>query len=342
MGIRRPSGISTGGIPANNQAAQDAIEEVPLLESQNPGVIALLETAKRAAAADTAVLLTGESGTGKDVLARQIHRWSPRRDGPFVVLNCTALAEQLLENEPFGQVRGGFIGAVSDNPGRLDAGNGGTVLFDEIGDLTPSLQAKFLRLVQEQSSEQIASSRTIRVNVRMMAASNRNLEAEVAARRFREDLYYRLNVIALRLPPLRERTLDIVPLAGWMLRQASLKADRAEFRLSPEAAEALVNYRWPGNIRELRNALERAVTLARTETITLNDLPDSIYKDASCMFLASANGTGLKEREHDYILRVLAETPTLEEAAAKLGINVTTLWRKRKRYGIERNRTKRY
>jgi transcriptional regulator with PAS, ATPase and Fis domain len=182
MGIRRPGGISAGGLPANNQAAQDAIEEVPLLESQNPGVIALLETAKRAAAADTAILLTGESGTGKDVLARQIHRWSPRRDGPFVLLNCTALAEQLLENELFGQVRGGFTGAVSDKAVRLEAGNGGTVLFDEIADLTPSLQAKFLRFVQEQSSEQIASSRTIRVNVRTMAASNRNLEAEVAAR----------------------------------------------------------------------------------------------------------------------------------------------------------------
>jgi two-component system, NtrC family, response regulator AlgB len=168
----------------------------------------------------------------------------------------------------------------------------------------------------------------------MIAVSKRNLEAEVAAGRFRDDLYYRLNVIAFRLPPLRERILDILPLAGWMLRQASLKTSRTEFRLSPEAAEAIVDYRWPGNIRELRNALERAVILARTDAITLSDLPDSIYKHASCTFPVSVSGTLLKEREHEYILQVLAETPTLEDAAAKLGINVTTLWRKRKRYGI--------
>jgi NtrC-family two-component system response regulator AlgB len=333
MNVRRPNGISALGLPINNQAAQEAIKEAQLLESQNPGMVALLEAVERAAATDTTILLTGESGTGKDVLARQIHRWSPRRDGPFVVLNCTALAEQLPDNELFGQVRGGFTGAVSDKPGRLVAGNGGTVLFDEIADLTPSLQAKFLRFVQEQSFERIGSSRTIRVNLRMIAASNRNLEAEVAAGRFREDLYYRLNVIAFRLPPLRERTLDILPLAGWMLRQASLKANRAELKLSPEAAEAFANYRWPGNVRELRNALEHATALARTETITLGDLPDCFYRSASSMF-PSPGGTALKEREHEHILRVLAETPTLEEAAVKLGINASTLWRKRKRYGI--------
>jgi two-component system, NtrC family, response regulator AlgB len=257
MDVRRPYGIPAVEFPANNQVPQEAIEEGLLLESRNPGMTALLEAVERAAAGDSTILLTGESGTGKDVLARQIHRWSPRRDGPFVVLNCTTLAEQLLENELFGHVRGAFTGAVNDKPGRLEAGNGGSVLFDEIAELTPSLQARFLRFVQEQSFERIGSGRTITVNVRIIAASNRNLEAEVAAGRFREDLYYRLNVIAFRLPPLRERTLDILPLAEWMLRQASLKAHRAEFRLSPEAAEAFASYRWPGNVRELRNALER-------------------------------------------------------------------------------------
>lgn len=335
MNVRRPYGIPAVEFPANNQVPRETAKEGPLfVESRDPRITALLEAAERAAASDSTILLTGESGTGKDALAWQIHRWSPRRDGPFVVLNCTALAEQLLENELFGHVREGFTVAVNDKPGHLGASNGATVLFDEIAELTPSLQAKLLRFVQEQSFERIGSSPSIRANVRMIAASKRNLEAEVAAGRFRDDLYYRLNVIAFRLPPLRERTLDILPLAGWMLRQASLKANRAELRLSPEAAEALVDYRWPGNIRELKNALERAVTLALTEAITLNDLPDSIYKDASCMFLVSTNGTRLEEREHEYILRVLAETPTLEEAAAKLGISVVTLWRKRKRYGI--------
>jgi two-component system, NtrC family, response regulator AlgB len=331
MNVRRPCGIPAVEFPANNQVPREATGEGPLLiESRDPRITALLEAAERAAASNSTILLTGESGTGKDALAWQIHRWSPRRDGPFVVLNCTALAEELMENELFGCVRDGFTVAVSEKSGN----KGGTVLFDEIAELTPSLQAKLLRFVQEQSFERIDNDRTIRGNVRMIAASKRNLEEEVAAGRFRDDLYYRLNVIAFRLPPLRERILDILPLAGWMLRQASLKTTRTEFRLSPEAAEAIVDYRWPGNIRELRNALERAVTLARTEAITLSDLPDSIYKHAPCTFPVSVSGTLLKEREHECILRVLAETPTLEDAATKLGINVTTLWRKRKRYGI--------
>jgi len=335
MDVRRPYGIPAVEFLANKQGPQETIEEGLLLESRNPRMTALLETIERAAAGDSTILLTGESGTGKDVLARQIHRWSPRRDGPFVVLNCTTLAERLLENELFGHVRGAFTGAIDDKPGRLEAGNGGTVLFDEIAELTPSLQAKFLWFVQEQSFERIGSSRTITVNVRIIAASNRNLEVEVAAGRFREDLYYRLNVIAFRLPPLRERTLDILPLARWMLREVSLKANRAALRLSPEVAEAFANYRWPGNVRELRNALEHATALVRTETITLSDLPDCFYRTASSMFLPSSSGAALKDREREYIVRVMAESPTLASAAATLGIDTTTLWRKRKRYGIE-------
>ena len=334
MDVRRPYGIPAVEFPANKQGPQETIEEGLLLESRNPRMNALLETVERAAAGDSTILLTGESGTGKDILARQIHRWSPRRDGPFVVLNCTTLAERLLENALFGHVRGAFTGAVNDKPGRLEAGNGGTVLFDEIAELTPSLQARFLRFVQEQSFERIGSSRTIRLNVRIIAASNRNLEAEVAAGRFREDLYYRLNVIAFRLPPLRERTLYILPLAEWMLREVSLKANRA-LRLSPEVAEAFANYRWPGNVRELRNALEHAAALVRTETITLSDLPDRFYRSTSSMFLPSSSGAALKDREREYIVRVMAESPTLASAAATLGIDTTTLWRKRKRYGIE-------
>ena len=326
--------MSAVGRRADNQVAHEAAEQAPLFESQSPAMIALLETAKRAAAGDATVLLTGESGTGKDVLARQIHRWSPRRDGPFVVLDCTTLAEHLPENELFGHARGAFSGAVDEQPGRLEAGHGGTVLFDEIAELTSSLQAKFLKFVQDQSFERVGSDRTIRVNVRIIAASNRNLDAEVAAGRLREDLYYRLNVISLRLPPLRERPLDISLLAGWMLRQISLKANRAEFRLSAEAAEAFGKYRWPGNLRELHNALERAVTLARTQTITLADLPDSILHPATGMLVPTAHGNRLKDFEREHILRVLAESSTLEDAAATLGINVTTLWRKRRHHGI--------
>jgi transcriptional regulator with PAS, ATPase and Fis domain len=178
----------------------EAKEEGLLLESRNPAMLALLETIERAAAGDSTILLTGESGTGKDVLARQIHRWSPRRHGPFVVINCGTLSEPLMENELFGHVRGSFTGAADDKPGRLEAGGGGTMLFDDIADLPISLQAKFLRFVQDRSLERIGSYRTLKVDVRVVAASNRNLEAEVAAGRFRHDLYYRLNVITFTLP----------------------------------------------------------------------------------------------------------------------------------------------
>jgi len=332
MDIRRPNGISGVGVPASSLVAQEAIEDTPLLESQNPGMIALLETAKRAAAADATILLTGEIGTGKDVLAHQIHRWSPRRDGPFVVLNCTALTEQLLENELFCHVHGGFTDAVSDEPGRLEAGHRGTVLFDEIADLTPALQAKFLRFVQEQRLEQISSDQTIKV--RIIAASNHNLEAEVAAGRFREDLYYRLNVISFTLPPLSERTQDILPFAQWTLKRMSVATAGSELRLSQEAAEALVKYGWPGNLRELHNALWRAAALTHAQTITFDDLPDSIRHATSGMFVPIPHGTRLKDLEREHILRVLATSSTLEQAAATLGIHVTTLWRKRRYHRI--------
>src|ERR1700687_3888562 len=179
MHVRRPYGIPAVEFPANRQGPQEAIEEGLLLESRNPRMTALLETVERAAAGDSTILLTGESGTGKDVLARPIHKWSPRRDGPFVVLNCTTLAERLLENELFGHVRGAFTGAVNDKPGRLEAGHGGTVLFDQIAELPPSLLSKLLRFIQEHRFERIGSSRTMSVDVRLLAASNRNLEAEV-------------------------------------------------------------------------------------------------------------------------------------------------------------------
>jgi NtrC-family two-component system response regulator AlgB len=330
MEIRKPTGIS----PASDEAARESTEEAPLLDSQNPAMIALLETVQRAATADTTILLNGESGTGKDVLARQIHRWSPRRGGPFVVITCTTLAEHLLENELFGHVRGAFTGAVNDKPGRLEAGHGGTVLFDEIAELPTALQAKLLRFIQERRFERVGSDHTISVDVRLLAASNRNLEAEVVAGRFREDLYYRLNVISFTLPPLRERIQDIPPLAHWLLQQIAIKTGRNRLTPTQKAVDALAAYGWPGNIRELHNALERAATLARSQTISVDDLPDSVRHPVSEVFVPTAQGTRLRDFEREHILRVLAESPTLERAAATLGINVTTLWRKRRHYGI--------
>ncbi len=325
------------GLRAENRTLRNAIDEAPLLESSSPAMVRLMETARQAAASEATVLLAGESGTGKNVLARQIHRWSPRHERPFVVVNCTTLSEELLESELFGHVRGAFTGAIKDKPGRLEAADGGTVFLDEIADLSAALQTKFLRFVQEQSFERVGGDRTIRVDIRIIAASNRDLRAEVAARRFREDLFYRLNVITLSVPPLRARREDVLPLAQWMLAAASVRNRRAPMRLAPEAADALRNYGWPGNVRELRNALERAAVLCRADTITPDDLPDSVFRETPVAARSAAPGepASLEEVEREHIMRVLAQSATLEEAAARLGINVTTLWRKRKRYGVD-------
>jgi len=324
------------GLRAENRALRSAVDETPLLESSSTAMVRLMETARQAAASEATVLLSGESGTGKNVLARQIHRWSPRHERPFVVVNCTTLSEELLESELFGHVRGAFTGAIKDKPGRLEAADGGTVFLDEIADLSGPLQTKFLRFVQEQSFERVGGDRTIRVDIRIIAASNRDLRAEVAARRFREDLFYRLNVITLSVPPLRERREDILPLAQWLLSAASVRNRRAPMQLAPEAAAALKNYSWPGNVRELRNALERAAVLCRSDVITLEDLPDSVFREVPDSGPHEAGqAASLEKIERDHIMRVLAQSATLDEAAATLGINVTTLWRKRKRYGTD-------
>ena len=282
------------------------------------------------------VLILGETGVGKEVLARRIHELSPRAKMPLVSLNCAALAESLLESELFGHEKGAFTGALQAKPGLLESANGGTVFLDEIADLSAALQTKFLRFVQEQSFERVGGDRTIHVDIRIIAASNRDLRSEVTARRFREDLFYRLNVITLSAPPLRERREDILPLAGWLLSAASVRNRRTPMQLAPQAAAALKNYNWPGNVRELRNALERAAVLCRSDVITLEDLPDSIFREAPHGGPAGAGETASLEKiEREHIMRVLAQSATLDEAAATLGINVTTLWRKRRRYGAD-------
>jgi transcriptional regulator with PAS, ATPase and Fis domain len=326
--------IETGEFPDDRQLPRESFADGLVFTSSNPRMSALLDAARRAAVGDTTILLTGESGTGKDVLARRIHRWSPRRHRPFIVINCTNLAEQLFENELFAHVRGAFTGASNDRPGRLEAAEGGTVLFDEIAELPTSLQAKFLRFVEERSFERIGGGQTISVDVRLIVASSRDLEAEVAAGRFRQDLFYRINVITFALPPLRERTEDIPSLARAVLSEHSKRLNRLEPSLSSEAAKALVSHRWPGNLRELHNTLERAATLTNSVMITPGDLPDSVRYPAHATN-SSVHETNLKDLERAHILHVLAESPTLGRAAATLGIAVTTLWRKRKQYGID-------
>jgi NtrC-family two-component system response regulator AlgB len=313
---------------------RDTLEERPLLESRSPIMQRLLRDAERVALSEATILLISESGTGKNVLARQIHSWSPRRDKPFVTINCTTLSEQLLESELFGHLKGAFTGAIKDKRGLLENANGGTVFLDEIADLSAELQAKFLRFVQEQSFERVCGETTIHIDARIIAASNRDLPAEVAAHRFREDLFYRLNVITLRVPALRERPEDILPLAERLLSAAAIRNRRRQLRFSPDSASALAEYRWPGNVRELRNAVERAAVLSDTDLIGLECLPDTLFQPASCAPPANSS-SNLEELEREQIMRVLAQSPTLQDAAETLGINVTTLWRKRKRYKLD-------
>jgi DNA-binding NtrC family response regulator len=318
-----------------NRALKSRIERLSGMEqfmASSPQTAALLEVAAQAAASDATVLLTGESGTGKSLLARYIHRQSPRKAGPFVSVACTTLSEHLLESELFGHVRGAFTGAIKDKPGRLEAAEGGTVFLDEIGDLPLALQAKLLHFLQERTFERVGGAETLRIDARIIAATNQDLEQLVKEKRLREDLYYRINVIELRLPPLRERLAEIPALTATFIEQAAATHGKKVLEIGPEARAALLAYAWPGNVRELRNVIERAVVLTRGETITVNDLPDRI--------LAAPHGPAprnltLEELERRHIEFVLEQAMTLEEAAEMLGINVATLWRKRRRYGME-------
>jgi NtrC-family two-component system response regulator AlgB len=320
-----------------NRTLRQAVEAPPLLESSNPGLQHILATARRAAASDATILITGESGVGKNVMAAAIHRWSSRSSRPFVTIACTTLAEHLLESELFGHVRGAFTGAWRDKPGRLEAAEGGTAFLDEVGELPPELQAKLLRFLEERRFEAVGSMDTTTVDTRIIAATSRELAAEVRAGRFRDDLFYRLNVIALRLPPLRERREDLPALTDHLLTTLAMRHGRPGLALTRAARRAIATYPWPGNVRELINALERAVVLAGDSTIDADDLPDQVVGPSAALPAPSLAATqeSLADIERAHVQRVLAESTTLEEAATRLGIDPTTLWRKRKRWGLD-------
>jgi NtrC-family two-component system response regulator AlgB len=317
-----------------NEALRNAVGQAVLVQSHNAAMERVLAVARQAAASDATVLLSGESGTGKNLLASSIHRWSSRREGPFVTIACTTLVDHLLESELFGHVRGAFTGAWKDKPGRLEAASGGTVFLDEVGELTPDLQAKLLRLIEEHRFERVGGSETVSLDARIIAATNRDLEADVRCGRFRQDLFFRLNVIGLHLPPLRERREDLSALTDHLLESLRVRHRRASIHLTPAARRVLAAYDWPGNIRELVNVLERAVVLARGDGIDEEDLPDRLMAPRTASSPPSP-AASLEDLERRHIQQVLADSATLEEAAARLGINPTTLWRKRKRYGIE-------
>jgi DNA-binding NtrC family response regulator len=320
-----------------NLTLRRAFAEPALLESASPPMARVLATSRQAAASDVTVLLTGESGTGKNVLAAAIHGWSARARGPFVTIACTTLAEHLLESELFGHVKGAFTGAWKDRPGRVAAAHGGTLFLDEVGELPAHLQAKLLRVLQERRFEPVGGTQTIEIDTRVIAATNRNLEAEVRAGRFREDLFFRLNVVAIALPPLRERRADLDAIAEHLLGVLAVRYRREGLVLDAGARKVLAAYGWPGNVRELMNVLERAVVLSHGREIRTEDLPDRLLAPppATAHAVAAPPGASLEEIERRHIEQVLADSATLEEAAARLGINPTTLWRKRKRYGLK-------
>jgi NtrC-family two-component system response regulator AlgB len=278
-------------------------------------------------------MLLGPSGCGKTMLARLIHRWSHRSDKPFSVISCPSLSQELLESELFGHVKGAFTGALRDNPGRVASGEGGTLFLDEIGDLPLSIQSKLLRFIQEREYERVGDQRTRKANVRIIAATNADLKSAVASGRFREDLYYRLNVIQITLPSLAERSGDIEALAGSMLAFFNAQNHKAIQGFSPAVLRIFCDYGWPGNIRELRNVVERAVILCTTSMIGEELLPESM---ASAVQQPSRIGDRIKLDTIDelHIRRVLASTSSVHEAAEVLGIDKATLWRKRKQFGI--------
>jgi two-component system, NtrC family, response regulator AlgB len=320
----------------DNQLLRWAVARPALLDSASPVMQRVLVMARQVAASDVTVLLTGESGTGKNVLAAAIHAWSPRSAGPFVTIACTTLAEHLLESELFGHIKGAFTGAWKDKPGRLEAASGGTVFLDEVGELPPELQAKLLRFLEEHRFERVGADDTIEIDARIIAATNRDLDTDVRAGRFRADLFFRLNVVGLQLPPLRQRTEDLTALTDHLLTVLCARHAKGSVALDPAARAAMAAYRWPGNIRELVNVLERAVVLARGGVIRVEDLPDQLLAPSQPPGVAPKDkGSSLEELERRHIQQVLAEAATLEEAAARLGINPTTLWRKRKRYSID-------
>ncbi len=318
-----------------NHRLRQAVGEAPILESASAPMRQALATAERAAPSEAAILLTGESGTGKTVLARQIHAWSRRAAGPFVTIACTTLAEHLLESELFGHVRGAFTGAWKDKSGRVEAAASGTLFLDEVGELPLELQAKLLRFVEEHRFERVGATRTSSVDARVIAATNRSLESEVAAGRFREDLFFRLNVVGIRLPALRERSEDLDAFVSHLLARLAARDRRGPLRLSAEARAVIHAHSWPGNVRELANALERAAVLTRSNEIQAEDLPDRLHAAPRAAAADGVAGPSLEELEKRHIEQVLTESTTLEEAAARLGIDVTTLWRKRKRYRID-------
>jgi two-component system response regulator AtoC len=320
------------------QALRETRSFESLLGSSAP-MRRIYDLIERVAPSDTAVLITGESGTGKELVARALHRRSPRQAGPFVAINCAAMPENLLESELFGHVRGSFTDARSDRAGLFLQAHRGTLFLDEIGELPLGLQPKLLRALQEKSLRPIGSQTEIPFDARIIAATNRDLETAVAQGRFREDLYYRIHVIQVDMPPLRTRGNDILVLAQHFVERFASISGKPVHGILPAAAEKLLAYAWPGNVRELQNCIERAVTLCRYSEIMPDDLPEKVQNSKRTPLVIATDDPGdlvsMEEIERRYVLRVFEATGRNKSLAAKtLGFNRKTLYRKLRRYGV--------
>ncbi len=299
----------------------------------SPAMQRVFKTVQQVAPSRASVLITGESGTGKELIAAAVHHHSQRVRGPFVKLHCAALAENLLESELFGHERGAFTGAERRREGRFETANGGTLFLDEIGDITPAIQVKLLRVLQEREFERVGGNQTIRTDVRLVAATNRDLRAMVEAGTFREDLYYRLNVVAIHMPALRERPTDIPSLAAFFLEKSAAENNKTHQSLSESALQRLVSYHWPGNVRELENVLERAVVLATRDRIEAEDLPAELLPMRANANGPAIPGATLADIERYAILTTLeAEGGSTSRAADRLGISVRKIQYKLQEY----------
>ncbi|REJ69384.1 MAG: sigma-54-dependent Fis family transcriptional regulator [Planctomycetota bacterium] len=345
-----------------HRAAETSRPPTPELIGSGEAMQQIYRLTRQVARSSASVLLLGETGTGKELIAKAIHQLSPRGSGPFVRVNCGALSESLLESELFGHVRGSFTGAVSNRTGRFEAAHTGTIFLDEINSTTPKLQVKLLRVLQEQEFERVGDTQTIEVDARVIAASNRDLAEEIESGSFREDLYYRLNVVPIYLPPLRERREDIRELVGYFLNIYNEANDRYVLHIAADAMQALEDYHWPGNVRELQNYVERAVVLAEGDELTLELLPGALQSSEGRrirrrqradletltyevvqegLVCAGPSGDNLHNKivdrvERELIAQVLAASDGVQtKAAARLGINRNTLHKKLKEYGLE-------
>jgi DNA-binding NtrC family response regulator len=302
----------------------------------DPASLRVLELARKVAAAPSTLLITGESGTGKDQLARLIHELSPRRDAPFLKIDCASLPAELVESELFGHERGAFTGAVERKLGRLEMARTGTIVLDEVAALAAGVQSKLLRVLEERTFERLGGTETLRIDARLIALTNTDLAHAVAAGRFREDLFYRLNVVSIAVPPLRERKGDIVPLAEHLLARLAAVHSKPGAEWNDAARRALEAYSWPGNARELKNAIERALVFAKGGVLTPADLPEAVRAAAGAGAAAGDGLASLEELEREAICRTLEATRfKIGRSAEILGISRKTLLEKRKKYGLQ-------